>query len=58
MAEAGEAALHAAFLQGGIATAAVKLPKSEPGHVDILAFSIGGTIAWEAVSRGMLIGHL
>lgn len=53
-----EAVLHAAFIHGGIDAAADTLLKLESGKVDVLAFSVGGTIAWEAALKGMHIGHL
>lgn len=53
-----EAVLHAAFVHGGIDAAASKLLELEPEQVDILAFSVGGTIAWKAGMKGMSIGHL
>ena len=56
--DGGEAAIHAAFTHGGIATAAQRLLDMEKEKVDILAFSIGGTIAWEAGMKGLAIGRL
>lgn len=53
-----EAAIHSAFVQGGIDVAADNLLELEPGKVDVLAFSVGGTIAWEAALKGMHIGPL
>ncbi|WP_320052385.1 hypothetical protein [uncultured Acetobacteroides sp.] len=38
--------LHHQFVSGGIERAVEKLTKLEPEHVAVLAFSIGGTIAW------------
>lgn len=40
-------ALHKQFLNGGIEKAVQKLLTHETGVVTILAFSIGGTIAWQ-----------
>lgn len=57
-ADAGEEAIHSAFIHGGIDTAANKLLSLETGKVDILAFSMGGSIAWEAGMKGMDIGRL
>lgn len=58
VADAAEDDIHAAFIAGGVDTAADKLSKMELGKVDILAFSMGGSIAWKAGSKGMHIGHL
>ena len=58
VADATEDDIHAAFLAGGVDTAVDKLLEMEPGKVDILAFSMGGSIAWKAGSKGMHIGHL
>lgn len=57
-ADAGKEVIHEAFIHGGIETASDKLRQLEPGRVDILAFSVGGSIAWEAGSKGMHIGRL
>lgn len=50
--------LHSRFLQFGIAQAVDKLKTLETGKVDILAFSIGGTIAWKAALAGMDVNRL
>lgn len=42
-----EAYLHAQFVHGGITQAVQKLIELEPRPIKILAFSIGGTIAWK-----------
>ena len=39
--------LHSQFVQGGIDRAVEKLIELEQGEISILAFSIGGTIAWK-----------
>lgn len=57
-ADADEEAIHSAFIHGGIDTAANKLLSLETGKVDILAFSMGGSVAWEAGLKGMEIGRL
>lgn len=58
VADAVEEDIHAAFIHGGIGTAVANLLKLEPKRVDVLAFSIGGSIAWNAALKGMDIGHL
>lgn len=58
VADAAEETVHAAFIHGGIGAAADKLLKLERAKVDILAFSMGGSIAWEAARKGMDVGHL
>ena len=58
VADAAEEDIHAAFIAAGVDTAADKLLEMEPGKVDILAFSMGGSIAWKAGLKGMHIGHL
>ena len=57
VAEADEEAVHSAFVQSGIDIAARRLLELEPNEVDVLAFSVGGTIAWKAGMTGMRIGH-
>lgn len=58
VADACEEDIHAAFIHDGIETAVANLLKLEPKRVDVLAFSIGGSIAWEAALKGMDIGRL
>ncbi len=53
-----ERSLHIQFVNGGIDTAAQQLLKLEDEAVDILAFSIGGTIAWKAQILGLKIRTL
>lgn len=50
--------IHSAFIHGGIDTAAEKLRMLEVEKVEVLAFSMGGSIAWEAGLKGLEIGHL
>jgi pimeloyl-ACP methyl ester carboxylesterase len=45
--------LHSQFVNGGIEKAVANLLKTEKNQIDILAFSIGGTIAWKAALRGL-----
>jgi len=45
--------LHKQFINHGINTAVEKLIALEPNEIDILAFSIGGTIAWKAALIGL-----
>lgn len=47
--------LHSQFINGGIEKAVENLLKTERNQVDILAFSIGGTIAWKAALKGLNI---
>jgi len=47
--------LHKQFINGGIKIAAKKLVALEKTEVDILAFSIGGIIAWKAGLLGLKI---
>ncbi len=53
-----EAQLHSLFINGGIESAIKKLIILEKGEVTILAFSIGGTIAWKAGLDGLKIKSL
>ena len=50
--------LHQQFINGGINLAIENLLKNYPQEVDILAFSIGGTIAWKANLAGLKIKNL
>ncbi|MBF4471457.1 alpha/beta hydrolase [Flavobacterium sp. HJJ] len=47
--------LHNQFINGGIEKAVANLLKAENNEIDILAFSIGGGIAWKAVLKGLNI---
>ncbi len=53
-----EEAIHSQFVKNGINTAVQRLIKLEKGKVSILAFSIGGTIAWKAGLSGLEIEYL
>ncbi|WP_026449949.1 alpha/beta hydrolase [Aequorivita capsosiphonis] len=53
-----EKQIHAHFINYGIKTAVENLVKLEKAPVHILAFSIGGTIAWKAGLNGLNIINL
>ena len=53
-----EKEIHTQFINGGINNAANELLKLENKEVNILAFSIGGTIAWKAVLKGLKTNSL
>ncbi|MFA8434293.1 MAG: hypothetical protein ACEPOZ_07230 [Marinifilaceae bacterium] len=53
-----EEVLHTQYVNHGIETAVENLLKLETGTIDILAFSIGGSIAWKAGIRGLKIRNL
>lgn len=48
-----EQAVHQHFVHIGIDRAVEKLIQLEPQKTVILAFSIGGTIAWKAIEKGL-----
>lgn len=50
-----ESSLHSQFINGGIDRAVKRLIELETDRVDVLAFSIGGTIAWKAGLKGLNI---
>jgi hypothetical protein len=50
--------LHRQFINGGIEKGVENLLKTEKNQVDILAFSIGGTIAWKAALKGLNVRSL
>jgi hypothetical protein len=50
--------LHSQFVNGGIEKAVEHLLKIEMNQIDILAFSIGGTIAWKAALKGLNVRYL
>jgi len=56
--EYDQQSLHSQFIEHGIETAVEKLIALEPQKVNILAFSIGGTIAWKAGLKGLNINNL
>ena len=53
-----EKEVHTRFLDGGIDTAVQKLLELEKDSLYVLAFSIGGTIAWKAALKGLQINLL
>jgi len=53
-----ESNLHQQFVNGGIEKAVTKLLEQEQKEVNILAFSIGGTIAWKAIQKGLKVNNL
>lgn len=53
-----EVRIHKQFVSNGIKTAVKTLLQMETGKVKVLAFSIGGIIAWKAALRGLNIDHL
>ncbi|MFK7808963.1 MAG: alpha/beta hydrolase [Saprospiraceae bacterium] len=58
--EPSEKVLHEAFVNGGIDRAAVALFEKERSEEPaiILAFSVGATIAWRAMSSGLVVKNL
>lgn len=50
--------LHNQFINGGIEVATKRLLELEKGKISILAFSIGGVIAWKAGLNGLKIENL
>lgn len=52
-----EKSLHSQFVNGGIEKAAKKLLELERERINVLAFSIGGTIAWKANLMGLKIDN-
>jgi hypothetical protein len=50
--------LHSQFVNGGIEKAVEHLLKVEKNEIDILAFSIGGTIAWKGAMKGLNVRSL
>jgi len=53
-----EEKIHSQFINNGINIAVEKLLKLELEEVDVLAFSIGGTIAWKGALNGLKINNL
>lgn len=49
--------LHHQFINGGTEKAVSNLLLNEKGLINVLAFSIGGTIAWKAALSGLQINH-
>lgn len=50
--------IHKQFVSGGIEKATVNLLKLEKEPINILAFSVGGLIAWKAVLQGLNAEYL
>lgn len=50
--------LHSQFVNGGIENAVENLLKTEKYQIDILAFSIGGIIAWKSALKGLNVRSL
>jgi len=50
--------LHQQFINGRVNLAVDYLLKNYTESVDILAFSIGGTIAWKAALAGLKVRHI
>nr|WP_315198525.1 alpha/beta hydrolase [uncultured Flavobacterium sp.] len=50
--------LHNQFINCGIEKAVANLLKTEKNQIDILSFSIGGTIAWKAALKGLNVRSL
>lgn len=50
--------LHNQFVYGGIEKATDTLLKKEKNQINVLGFSIGGTIAWKASLKGLNISQL
>ncbi|HEU4788855.1 MAG TPA: alpha/beta hydrolase [Flavobacterium sp.] len=53
-----EKSLHNQFVNGGIEMVVENLLKTEKNRIDILAFSIGGTIAWKSALKGLNVRKL
>lgn len=53
-----EKQIHTQFMDGGIDLAVKSIINAETEKIDVLAFSIGGTIAWKAGMNGLEIGNL
>lgn len=53
-----ESSLHEQFVNGGIEIAAKRLLELEKNRIDVLAFSVGGVIAWKAQLNGLNINNL
>lgn len=50
--------LHSQFVNGGIEKAVENLLKIEKNQINVLAFSIGGTIAWKSALNGLNVRKL
>lgn len=58
IADYSEEKLHQQFVNGGIDRAVERLVEFEKGKVSILAFSVGGTIAWQFGAKSKKIKQL
>jgi len=56
--DSSEINIHNQFVNGGIDNAIQNLLSYEKGEVIVIAFSIGGTIAWKAILKGLKVSHL
>ena len=52
-----ESKLHNQFVNGGIEIAAKRLLELEQKEINVLAFSVGGVIAWKARLNGLKINN-
>ena len=50
--------IHKAFLDGGLDSAVKSLVRFKNKAINIIAFSIGGTIAWKAALKGVNVNKL
>ncbi len=48
-----ESTIHNQFINGGVKNAVKKILEIETDKVSVLGFSVGGTIAWKAVLKGL-----
>lgn len=53
-----EREIHSEFINGGICNAVNKLLELENNEINILSFSVGGTIAWKATLKGLKTNNL
>lgn len=53
-----ESIIHNCLVNGGIDQAVINLIAAEPESMSVLAFSIGGTIAWKAAMSGLRVEAL
>ncbi|BDD06533.1 hypothetical protein [Aureibacter tunicatorum] len=50
--------IHKQFIEGGIEKAVAKLIELESEQINIIAFSIGGTIAWKACLKSLNVENM
>jgi dienelactone hydrolase len=50
--------LHSQFINGGIEKAVANLLKAEKNEIDVLGFSIGGTVAWKSALKELNVRRL